>query len=315
MALVLTDDQQILKRTAADFVKKESPATRVRQLRDAQDPIGFSRELWAKMAALGWQAILIPESYGGLGLGYADMACVLEECGRQLVPEPLLSTVLLGANSVLLAGSESQKQEVLPAVADGSLLLALAYHEQRSRYELAKVETTAVERGGGYVLNGEKTLVWDGHIADRLVVSARTSAGANGISLFLVDRETPGIRIERQKVVHLRNSSLVRLDEVEVAADCMLGTAGSGLPVLEDVIDRATVGPNVAVAEQFTPGAGTGAGFQIPVQWQRPVRLERAHESLGSGAGGDHRHNDQGKPDAGKYVPDRQGGRAGSRGG
>src|SRR5689334_20530480 len=102
MGLVLTEDQQMLKSSAADFVKRESPITRVRQLRDASGPVGYSRELWKKMAELGWPAILIPEQYGGLGMGYVEMACVLEELGRNLVPEPLLSSLLLGANAVLL---------------------------------------------------------------------------------------------------------------------------------------------------------------------------------------------------------------------
>src|SRR5512139_3433647 len=111
MSLVLTDDQQLLKRTAGEFIKKQAPLSRLRQFRDGADPVGFSRELWGKMAELGWPGILIPEEYGGLGMGYLEMACVLEECGRNLVPEPLLSTVLLGANAVLLAGTAEQKNK------------------------------------------------------------------------------------------------------------------------------------------------------------------------------------------------------------
>src|SRR5689334_4111523 len=125
MALVLTEDQQMLKTSAADFVKKESPVTRVRQLRDSDDATGYSPQLWNRMSELGWPAILIPEEYGGLGMGYVEMACVLEECGRSLVPEPLLSTVLLGANAVLLGGSDAQKKEILPSVAEGSRTMAL----------------------------------------------------------------------------------------------------------------------------------------------------------------------------------------------
>src|SRR5262245_61469357 len=165
MSLLLTEDQQILKQSAADFVKNESPVSRVRHYRDDRDALGFSRELWAKMAELGWPAILLPESYGGLGMGYKDLACVLEECGRNLVPEPLLSTVLLGANTVLLAGSERQKQELLPLVASGRMLLALAYHERGVRNDVHAVETRAIERGTTFVLEGTKALVIDGHAA------------------------------------------------------------------------------------------------------------------------------------------------------
>jgi alkylation response protein AidB-like acyl-CoA dehydrogenase len=245
MSLLLTEDQQILKQSAAEFVKNESPVSRVRHYRDDRDALGFSRELWTKMAELGWPAILLPESYGGLGMGYKDLACVLEECGRNLVPEPLLSTVLLGANTVLLAGSERQKQDLLPLVAAGRMLLALAYHERGARNDVHVVETRAIERDTTYVLNGSKALVIDGHAAERLIVSARTSGGAqdrDGITLFLVDAGAPGLRISRQWTVDARGAALVELSDVEVGRDSVLGELGAGGRVLEDVIDRATVG-------------------------------------------------------------------------
>lgn len=243
MSLVLSEDQVILKQSAADFVKKTSPVSRVRKLRDERDPDGFSRTLWSKMAELGWQGILIPEQYGGLSMGYVDLACVLEECGRNLVPEPLLSTVALGANAVLLAGSEEQKRDVLPRVADGSLVMTVAYQEKTSRYDLSKVACRAERRGSGYALSGEKTLVLDAHVADLLVVAARTSGASGqpqGISLFLVPRGTPGLETRRQEAVHLRNVACVRLRDCEVPATALLGAEGGGLAVLEDVVDRAT---------------------------------------------------------------------------
>jgi acyl-CoA dehydrogenase len=243
MSLVLTEDQVLLKQTAADFVKKESPVSRVRKLRDERDPDGFSRALWRKMAELGWQGMLIPEQYGGLSMGYRDLACVLEECGRNLVPEPLLSTVALGANAVLLGGSEEQKRDILPRVADGSLVMTLAYQEKDSRYDLAKVACRAERRASAYVLDGDKTLVLDGHVADLLVVAARTSGAsgdARGVSLFLVPRGTPGLETRRQDAVHLRNVAWVSLRECEVPATALLGAEGAGLEVLSSVVDRAT---------------------------------------------------------------------------
>jgi alkylation response protein AidB-like acyl-CoA dehydrogenase len=112
-------------------------------------------------------------------MGYKDIACVLEECGRNLVPEPLLSTVLLGANAILLSGSDRQKEELLPLVASGRLLLALAYHERGARHDVHVDKTRAVERGGTYALSGTKVLVFDGHAADKLIVAARTSGSEN----------------------------------------------------------------------------------------------------------------------------------------
>ncbi len=245
MSLLLTEDEQLLKQTAADFVSRESPVKRVREYRDSGDPIGFSRELWSKMAELGWQGIVIPEEYGGLGMGYRAMACVLEGCGRNLVPEPLLSTVLLGANAVLLGGSEEQKRSILPRVVDGSLFLTLAFQERGSRYNPAHVATTAEQGKGVYVLSGEKTLVLDGHVADMLIVVARVAgevADEHGLGLFLVDRDAPGVRITRQATMHLRNAALVELNDVEVDESRTLGKAGGAYAVLEEVLDRATVG-------------------------------------------------------------------------
>jgi alkylation response protein AidB-like acyl-CoA dehydrogenase len=243
MSLVLSEDQIILKQSAADFVKKESPVSRVRKLRDDRDPDGFSRSLWRKMAELGWQAMLIPEQYGGLAMGYTDLACVLEECGRNLVPEPLLATVALGANAVLLGGSDQQKRDVLPRVADGSLVMTVAFQEKSSRYDLTKIACRAERRGSGFVLNGAKTLVLDGHIADLLVVAARTSGSPGdprGLSLFLVPRGTPGLETRRQEAVHLRNVAWVTMRDVEVPATALVGADGAGLEVLEAVVDRAT---------------------------------------------------------------------------
>jgi len=136
MALVLTEEQELLRRTAREFVAARSSLKRIRQLRDRRDPTGFSRELWTEMARLGWAGILVPEGYGGAGLGYTELMVVLEELGRGLVPEPMLSTVLLGAEAVRLGGSEAQRSEHLPPVAGGERLLALAYQERRSRFVL-----------------------------------------------------------------------------------------------------------------------------------------------------------------------------------
>lgn len=245
MGLVLTEDQQMLKRSAAEFVKKESPVMRVRQLRDSEDPLGYSPELWKRMAELGWQGILIPEEYGGLGMGMAEMACVLEECGRNLVPEPLLSSCLLGAQAVLAAGSEIQKKQILPSVADGSLILSLAYAERGARYHVCHCETRAEVKGDAYVLDGEKTLVWDGHIAGKILISARTSGAVGdreGISLFLIDAQMPGVTVKRQSTLHQRNAATVTCEAVEVDAAALVGEPGESGPILEDVVDLASVG-------------------------------------------------------------------------
>lgn len=245
MQLVLTEDQELLAKTAADFVAENSPVARMRALRDSGDRDAFSRPLWKQMAELGWVGIPFPEDCGGADMGLAELAVVLEELGRKLAPEPFLSSVLLAGQVVLRAGSEAQKQAWLPGLVKGDKLLALANQEKASRFDLHRIATVAERVGSGFRLVGEKVAVLDGASADAFVVAAR-NAGADdardGISLFLVPADTPGLRVERLQRVDSRNAARVHLEGVEVPADALLGAFGSGLAVLETVIDLATVG-------------------------------------------------------------------------
>ncbi len=245
MALVLTEDQELLAQTARDFVRTNSPISRLRALRDAQDSVGFSRDVWQEMAQLGWAGILIPEEYGGAGMGLADIAVVLEAVGRNLAPEPFLSTVLLGGQLLAYAGSPEQKQAWLPGIATGEKILALAYQEARSRYDLNRVSTQATAEGDTWRLSGEKIQVLDGQSADALIVSART-AGENsdqdGITLFLLAPDTPGVAIIPQTRVDNRAAALVNLDGVKVGAESVVGTVGHGFQTLSHIVDLATVG-------------------------------------------------------------------------
>ena len=245
MALVLTEDQELLAQTARDFVRTNSPLSRLRALRDGQDSVGFSPDLWQEMAQLGWAGILIPEEYGGAGLGLADFAVVLEAVGRNLAPEPFLSTVLLGGQLLADAGSPEQKQAWLSGVATGEKILALAYQEARSRYDLNRVSTRATAEGDAWRLLGEKIQVLDGQNADALIVSARTSGEDNdqdGITLFLIAPDTPGVALIPQTRVDGRAAALVNLDGVKVGAESIVGTVGQGFQTLSHIVDLATVG-------------------------------------------------------------------------
>jgi alkylation response protein AidB-like acyl-CoA dehydrogenase len=243
--LVLTEDQELLAKTAADFVRQHSPISRVRALRDANDPLGFSRDLWRQMAELGWTGILIPEEYGGAGMGLADLVVVLEALGRALAPEPFLSTVLLAGPLLTRAGSTAQKQAWLPGIAAGENILTVAYQEAHSRYDLNRVTVKAEKSGAGWLLSGEKIQVLDGAAADALLVSART-AGApqdqQGITLFLVTKDTPGLTVTPQHRVDNRPVALVMLDEVKVGQESVIGTVDGGFQALSSTVDRATVG-------------------------------------------------------------------------
>lgn len=244
MALVLTEDQELLAQTARDFVRTNSPVSRLRALRDGQD-MGFSPDMWQEMAQLGWAGILIPEEYGGAGMGLADLAVVLEAVGRNLAPEPFLSTVLLGGQLLADAGSPEQKQAWLSGIATGEKILALAYQEARSRYDLNRVSTQAAAEGDAWRLSGEKIQVLDGQNADALIVSARTAGEDNdpdGITLFLLAPDTPGVAIIPQTRVDNRAAALVNLDGVKVGAESVVGTVGQGFQTLSHIVDLATVG-------------------------------------------------------------------------
>jgi acyl-CoA dehydrogenase len=245
MELILTEDQELLAKTAADFVAQHSPVSRVRKLRDAKDPTGFSRELWKQMADLGWVGIPFPESEGGAGLGFAELAVVLEALGRTLAPEPFLSTVLLGGQALLLGGSAEQRKTWLPKIVTGDAVLALAYQEAKSRYDLRHVATRAEKSGSGWRLTGEKVQVLDAPAADATLVVARTGGGeadARGLTLFLVGKGARGVTVERQSRLDSRSAALVRLAGAEVGAADVVGEVGAGGDLLERVVDRATVG-------------------------------------------------------------------------
>jgi alkylation response protein AidB-like acyl-CoA dehydrogenase len=243
VGMILNEEQELLKQTAREFLSEKAPVSHLRALRDERDEVGFSRKLWKEMAELGWAGILLPEEYGGAELGYAELGIVLEECGRTLAPYPLLSTVVMGAGAVQLGGSEAQKKEILSGVAAGDLLLALAFQEQ-GRFDPHRTSTRAEASADGFRLSGEKSLVLDGHVADHLVVSARTSGGTNdrdGITLLLVDANASGLERTRTHMLDSRNAAKIKLTDVDVPASQVIGAVGGGAEILDAVVDRATL--------------------------------------------------------------------------
>ena len=243
MSLVLSEEQALLKETAAEFVQQKSPVPHLRELRDSKDSVGFSRAIWKEMAELGWAGILLPEAHGGSELGLAELGVVLEECGRTLAPYPFLSTVVFGGSAVLLGGSDAHKQAILPGVASGDTLLALAVQE-KPRFSPYDVATEAKASGDGYELTGEKQLVLDGHVADHLIVVARTSGqpgDRDGLTLFLVDPAATGVTVTRTFLVDSRNAARVRLENVVVSGQEVLGGVDRGADLLDALIERGTV--------------------------------------------------------------------------
>lgn len=240
MSLTLSEEQLLLKDSAEKFFAKASPVSRMRALRDTRDETGFSQEIWKEMAALGWLGIAFSEAHGGSEMGIGELGVVLFEAGRVLAPEPLLSTLLMGANAVRLSDNEALKSDVLPAVAMGERVVALAW-EETGRFNPYAVSTKAQSVDNGYMISGEKTYVLDAHVADQMVVVARLSGQTNdkdGLVLILIDADAEGISIQRTTLMDGRNAAQVTFSQVEVSADRLLGDGD----LLDLVLHQATMG-------------------------------------------------------------------------
>src|SRR6201997_2257420 len=224
MALVLTEEQSMLRDSARGLISDHAPVSHLRQLRDSRDATGFSRELWKTFAEMGFAGLLVPENHGGSGLGCVEAGIVMEEIGRTLAPSPFLSTAVLAASALSRGGSAAQKSELLPKISAGELLAALAVDEG-TKHRPLQTKLQAARSGNGFKLNGSKAFVVDGHVADLLIVAARTAGSAgdrDGLTLFLVDPKTRGVAVERTVMVDAHNAARINFGEVEVNADGVL---------------------------------------------------------------------------------------------
>jgi alkylation response protein AidB-like acyl-CoA dehydrogenase len=239
MALVLTEEQSMLRDSARGLISDKAPVSHLRQLRDSQDATGFSRDLWKMFAEMGFSGLLVPEDFGGSGLGCVEAGVVMEEVGRTLMPSPFLSTAVLATSALSRGGSAAQKSEHLPKLSNGSLLATLAVDEG-SKHRPLMTKMRAVRSGNGFKLEGDKAFVVDGHTADLLIVAARTAGAAGereGLTLFLVDAKSKGIEIERTAMVDSHNAARIKFRNVEVNADGVLGDVDHGHPLLEGVLN------------------------------------------------------------------------------
>jgi alkylation response protein AidB-like acyl-CoA dehydrogenase len=239
MALVLTEEQSMLRDSARGLISDKAPVSHLRQLRDSKDATGFSRDLWKAFAEMGFSGLLVPEDFGGSGLGAVEAGIVMEEIGRTLMPSPFLSTSVVAASALSRGGSDAQKSEYLPKISAGSLLAALAIDEG-AKHRPLQTKMQATRSGNGFKLKGEKAFVVDGHTADLLIVAARTagSAGeAKGLTLFLVNPTAKGAATERTVMVDAHNAARIVFDNVEVNADHVLGEVDQGGALLEGVLN------------------------------------------------------------------------------
>ena len=239
MALVLNDDQTMIRESAEGFFASEAPVGELRRLRDTADTTGFDRGLWAKMAEMGFAGVLVPEAHGGSGFGYVAAGLVQEAVGRNLSLSPLLSTAILASTALIRGGSPEQQAQYLPQIASGERLFALAADEA-PRHAPSHVTTRAEASGNGFRLNGVKSFVLDGHVADTLIVAARTGGDDDdsaGITLFLVDAKAAGVSVARRSMADSRNAAAVTLTDVQVDGADVLGSVGEGWAVLDRVLD------------------------------------------------------------------------------
>jgi alkylation response protein AidB-like acyl-CoA dehydrogenase len=239
MALVLTEEQSMLRDSARGLISDKAPVSHLRQLRDSKDATGFSRDLWKAFAEIGFSGLLVPEAFGGSGLGCVEAGVVMEEIGRTLMPSPFLATAVLAASALSRGGSDAQKAQHLPKISDGSLLAALAVDEG-AKHRPLHTSLQAVRSGNGFKLKGEKAFVVDGHTADLLIVAARSAGAAgesNGLTLFLVDPRAKGVAVERTAMVDAHNAARIVFDNAEVNADSVLGEVDQGGALLEGVLN------------------------------------------------------------------------------
>ena len=244
MSMVLNDEQRMLKAAAQDFFATRLPVSVLRHLRDTQDADGFDRAAWREMAALGWAGVLVPEAHGGADFGYVGLGQILEEAGRTLAASPLVATALIAAPLLASAGSAAQQNRLLGALAAGERLFALALDEG-PRHAPAQTALRASAVDDALVLNGAKHFVLDGHVADEIIVVARTAGAPGstaGLTLLLVPANTPGLSRTRVSMVDSRNAAHLEFRDVKLGADAMLGAPHAGYAQLEPALDGACAG-------------------------------------------------------------------------
>jgi alkylation response protein AidB-like acyl-CoA dehydrogenase len=278
-------EQEMLRATARKFFENECTSTFVRER--MAEPAGVTDDFWTKLAEQGWLGLVYPEQYGGAGLGFVDLTVLMEEMGRVVMPGPFFSTTILGGLTILEAGSTAQKERWLPRITAGEAKATLAWTEPSARWDAAGVTTTARAVAGGWVLSGTKLFVPDAHLADVLVVVARTTEGSraeDGVSLFLVPGDTAGLEVKLLPTMdQTRKLCEVTLRDARLPGEALLGPRDGGWAPLMRVIQRATValcaemcGGAQRVLEMTTEYAKIRVAFGKPIGSYQGVKHRAA---------------------------------------
>ena len=235
----LSEEQEMLRKSARDLLEDKCPKTLVREMET--DEKGYPPELWQEIAGLGWMGLAFPESYGGSGMGFIDLAILLEEMGRACLPGPFFSSVVLGGFTILDAGSDAQKQKYLLDIGSGRSIFTLALTEVSSWYDAASITATATADGDDFVIEGTKLFVPDAHVADHLLCVARTEQSVNpeeGLTVFIVEASSPGLSHSALKTISGDKLFEVVFDRVRVPKENILGQPGKGWVLVQRIIER-----------------------------------------------------------------------------
>ena len=242
MDFTLTEEQEMLRKSARDFLADKCPKTYVKQMEN--DEKGYSPALWKEMAELGWQGLALPDSFGGSGMRFLDLAILLEEMGRACLPGPFFATVVLGAMTILENGDEKQKAAYLPGIASGKTIVTMALNESDGSYEAGSITVKAAADKNDYIINGTKFFVPDAHVADYILCVARTGDEKDkkkGITIFIVPAKDSGIKCTLLKTITGDKLCEVTFNNIRVSMENVLGSVGNGWPIVEKVIERAAI--------------------------------------------------------------------------
>lgn len=281
MDLRLTETQEILKKMARDFLTTECPKTLVRKLEQSEE--GYSPELWKKMAELGWMGLIIPEEYGGMGYTFQDLVVLLEEIGRNILPGPLMATIA-STFPILEAGTEEQKKELLPKIAQGELILTTAFLEGDGVFDASGIAVKATPKGDDFIINGTKLFVEMAHAANHILCVTRTKDGTSpekGITLFIVDSTTPGISCEVIPTTAADKLCEVRFKDVTVPKKNILGKIDEGWPIVEMMLRKGAIAKCAeSIGAIDTCVEMTVAYSKERVQYERPIGAFQALQHI-----------------------------------
>ena len=290
MDLSFNETQIMLRDSTNEFMEAELPKQRVLEIDDS--PTGFASDLWQKMCDLGWAGMVIPEEYDGAGLSFTDLAVVFEVLGYYASSSPLLDSAVLTAQAIIEAGDDSQKKNLLPAIAAGQQIFSFAFTEPEYAWGPGAIKMRATKRNGNHVLNGTKLFIPWAHVADQIMVVARTSDGSSpeqGISLFLVDKNTPGLSARLQQGWIGDKTCEVTFENVEVPSSGIVGPVGEAWPAIERAIDKATAvlcaymaGGSQKVYEMGRDYSQTRIAFGVPIgtfQWVQQYVIDALTEA------------------------------------